>query len=331
MRWSALALNKPYYVLRPSQLVRRLLRAGRGRPRGEEFESAVLPWGLTIRFRPGEMIGSSIARTGLYDLSVSEVIYRLIDPGELAVDVGANIGHMVSLMAVRVGPAGRVIAFEPQPDVFAELSYNVERWKGHPGCERGSLARPLGRITALEMALSDHSGKGSLLTPEEFQQNRGTASLVCSHPSLDGQSTIDEVSLARLDELFQPDDRIGLLKLDVEGHEIHVLRGAAGMLDRGQIRDLIVEEHAPYPTEVTRCLEAAGFTLFRLGQSFWGPEVRAATAEPMPAFGPRAGSPDPLPVASTRRSWDPPSYLATRDPERAVARLRARGWRALGR
>lgn len=304
MRWGTLALTKPYYVFRPSQLFRRLLRSGGLKPGGGEFETVVLPWGLEIRFRPGEMIGASIARTGLYDLWVSETIHRLLEPRELAVDVGANIGHMTSIMAVRVGQQGRVIAFEPQPEVFAELSHNVNRWKGQSG---------IGQIQVYEIALSDHSGRGSLRTPEGFQQNRGTASLVTAHQAPDGNSTLHEVSLERLDELLGPEDRIGLLKLDVEGHEIHVLRGATGLLGTGRIRDIIFEEHAPYPTETTRCLEDAGYTLFRLTQAFWGPTV------------------SPVSAAPARPGWEPPNFLATAEPSRALSRLQPRGWQALGR
>src|ERR1051326_695854 len=146
------ALNKPQYLLRPSQLLRRLFRIARRQSPGET-EEAVLAWGLPIRFHPRETIGSNIWRLGLYDLCVCETLFRLINPGELAVDVGANIGQMTGLMALRAGKVGRVIAFEPHPELFRELSANVERWRDHA------------RIASMALhpiALSDRCGTGQL-------------------------------------------------------------------------------------------------------------------------------------------------------------------------
>src|SRR5579872_6967542 len=96
-------LNKPHYIYRPGQAIIRLGRLlGGAKPAGA-WEEAVLPWGLPIRYHPAEQIGNSIWRLGLYDLCVSETLWRLLDAGETALDVGANFGHMTSVMAVRVG------------------------------------------------------------------------------------------------------------------------------------------------------------------------------------------------------------------------------------
>ena len=74
-----------------------------------------MPWGLQMQIRPNDYIGSCIWGRGIYDLGVSEAIWRLLDKDDLAIDVGANIGHMTGIMARRVGPKGAVIAFEPHP------------------------------------------------------------------------------------------------------------------------------------------------------------------------------------------------------------------------
>src|SRR4051812_45060416 len=91
------ALNKPHYVFRPTQLGRRFAGVFRRRTSGPQVVR--LPWGLDLNVLPDEAIGASIARTGVFELHVSETIWRLLDRGELAVDVGANIGYMTSLMA----------------------------------------------------------------------------------------------------------------------------------------------------------------------------------------------------------------------------------------
>jgi len=98
---------KPEYIYRPKQLYLRVLRGFRQKP---SFEDLHLPWGSSIYVKPGHHIGRAIWHLGLYDLTVSEALWRLVDAGELAVDIGANIGYMTGVMSVKVGSTGRVLA-----------------------------------------------------------------------------------------------------------------------------------------------------------------------------------------------------------------------------
>jgi hypothetical protein len=139
----------------------------------------------------------------------------------------------------------------------------------------------------------------------EFSSNMGTATLE-SLESSSGEMCI-QVRAATLDEELA-ERSIGLLKLDVEGHELAGLEGARRLLRRGAIRDLIFEEEAALPTPVSKLLESSGFTLFGLQQRILGPHLVAATSE------------------RARPLWDAPTYLATRCPARAVERMRPRGW-----
>src|SRR3569623_794508 len=108
--------KQPEYFFRPRQVALKLGRTVRAH---REFEDVTLPWGATMRIRPGEHIGSRIWHRGVFDLVVLEAIARLIEPGESALDIGANIGQMTNLMSHRVGPKGRGLSFEPHPGVFA--------------------------------------------------------------------------------------------------------------------------------------------------------------------------------------------------------------------
>ena len=74
---------------------------------------------------PTRAIGRSIVTTGLFDLAVSELLARLIDPGDIVVDAGANVGYMTVLAATAAGRSGRVLAFEPHPELFAVLCQNA--------------------------------------------------------------------------------------------------------------------------------------------------------------------------------------------------------------
>jgi hypothetical protein len=112
--------------------------------------------------------------------------------------------------------------------------------------------------------------------------------------------------------MFADRAHIGVLKIDVEGHEAAVLQGAASLLARHGIRDIVFEEHGSHPTNATRLLEGYGYALFRLRQRFLGLSA------------------DPAGESGKHGQWDPPSYLATTDPDRATVRLAPRGWAVLG-
>jgi FkbM family methyltransferase len=298
--WSVRRLvTKPWYVFRPGQIVRRLTWQVWG-SRAAEAEVR-LRWGLPVRVRPRELIGSALMRTGVHDLPVTEAVFRLLDPGDVAVDAGANIGYMTSVMAARVGPGGAVHAFEPHPELVGLLERNARSWAARPWS---------GRVEAHPVALSDTEGRGALRVPERFEQNMGVATLEAPADGMPLRDTID-VPLRTLDDCLGNEEApVGVLKLDVEGHEHAVLRGAARLLRRGRVRDVVFEEHGAYPTPVSRYLEAAGYDVVLLRVGLRGLSV----VDPRSDDG--------------RGDYDGRNFLATRDLERARARLTG-GWRAL--
>jgi FkbM family methyltransferase len=290
--------DKPHYVFHP---VRALRRARYGGPSTDDrLDVAHLSWGLSLELHPQEAIGYSILTTGIFDPCVSETMHRLIDPGDLVVDVGANVGYLTSLAAARAGAGGSVISFEPHPQVFELLASNVARWN----------ASGVAPVDPHQVALSDRDGTAELNAGPLFHANMGLATL--NEPATATEADILlPVSVQRLDNMLGDRD-IGLLKIDVEGHEPEVLRGATKLLDSGRIRDIIFEDHDPYPDASTALVEAAGYRLFSLSNDLFGvhlgqPADRGETAD-----------------------WPGPSYLATRDPDRALARLRRRGWQIDG-
>jgi FkbM family methyltransferase len=282
---------KPEYVYRPGQVLRRIRLTQRCVAQDEC--SVDLPWGLPLRVNPHELIGNCVVRHGVYDLAVSEALWRLLDPGETAVDVGSNIGYTASILARRAGPSGHVYCFEPHPDVFRRLQRNVALW-GLP-------------VTIQNAALSDTKGVAELRVPRYFTGNQGTASLEMA-PS-DAAGPPIRVATLSIDGLEAPTGPIALMKVDVEGHELAVFQGAARRLQSGAIRDIVFEDHGEGFTPAMRLLLGCGYRLFALRQRFRGPLLA-------PADAPR----DPS---------DPPSYLATRDETRARERFGRPGWFAL--
>ena len=117
MRARSLLNPHPAYVWRPSQIGRRLAA---GAPGGHR--TVVLPWGVEIEVDTGESVGSGIARLGVHEAAVTEAMWRLADPTDLALDVGANIGYFTSLLASRVD---RVVAFEAHPLLAERQKFNL--------------------------------------------------------------------------------------------------------------------------------------------------------------------------------------------------------------
>ena len=291
--------RKPHYVFHPTRAARRLLH----RPNESRGQTQVaeLPWGLPLEVYMSDSIGFSIVIGGVFDPCVTEALHRLIEPGDTVADVGANVGYMASLAAVRAGRDGRVLAFEPHPRVHELLERNTARWRDDAGLENVEVHR---------IALSEAEGEGTLVSGPLFDANMGLAALASEGSAEAGSDTFD-VRLARLDE-FAAGERLGLLKVDVEGHEANVLRGAEGLLRSGAVRDIVFEDHDDYPSEATEIVEGAGYELISLDNDLRGLRL-VAPAE--------RGEMPP---------WPGPSYLATRDPERAKELLRPRGWRVRG-
>src|SRR6266850_2671185 len=296
-------LKRPEYLLRPAQACRRLQRLWR---KMAPTETVVVPWGAQFIVQTGEKIGLDLYLYGIFDKIVPEAIARLVDPGEWAVDVGANIGQNSSLMAVKVGPTGAVWAFEPHPETFKELQQNARQWSG----------LKLGKLQLENVALGDHYGEAWLANSVESKTTADSISPGCSWergsaaiaPGYDSSKPGFKVPLRRLDEYLSPPAEVGVCKIDVEGHELAVLSGAEGTLSRKAIRDIIFEDFNPQPSPVTQLLERHGYHVFELADSWVKPRLR-------PVKNAHGKAPD--------FSFN---FLGTRDPSRAVRRFRAPGW-----
>lgn len=288
-------VDKPEYLFSPRTASRRL-KISRKNLNGKVVDTR-LPWGAQITVDSGEVIGYSILALGVYDLTVAEVLARLTSPGETCIDAGANIGQMCSIMALIAGRSGWVIAFEPYSRIFERLSKNVAVWRTTPDYAQIDLRKE---------ALSSDLGNGILSIPRNIGKNAGLASLAAAA----GGSQTENVVLTTLDATIR-EGKIGVLKLDVEGHELAVLRGGTNALRENRIRDLVFEDHRPFPSDVHCLLQAHGYEIFRISRTLFGPLLKE------PSY------------RSDRFRDALPNYLATINPGRARSLLRPRKWIAL--
>jgi FkbM family methyltransferase len=136
-------------------------------------------------------------------------------PGTTAVDIGAHKGGYAYWLSRAVGPEGRLLAFEPQPELAGTLGRAFETRRN---------------VTIENMGLSDFSGCLPLLVPglrpspgASFETTESTA----------GARRQLAVPVTTLDlYLAAPHPRVSLIKCDVEGHELRVFQGARSTLDR---------------------------------------------------------------------------------------------------
>ena len=294
-------LNKPEYMYQPGAMLRRAFvpRSAGG------YKIVRLPWGLNLEVNLDEAIGRTISHHGLFEMSVVEAIFRLTDPIDTFLDVGANIGFM-SAVAISAG-AKTVISFEPHPLLFERLSRNVSMWIE-------ANANVADRVYLRQIAISQKEGTACLKIPEhEFMTNQGVSSL---EVNTEKKGYVEvQVPTITLDQVIDRcSERVGVLKIDIEGHEIKAFGAGRKSLEARRVRDVIFEDHAGMNSDVSRLLNAYGYKIFGLNKTLLGP-VLLENQDAVDHF--RARSDEAL------------NFLATLDPARARARMSGRGYMCL--
>ncbi len=187
---------------------------GRAAFQSPEFAWHKDRWGNELYLSPYYAIDRDILVTGTYHAPLNMLIERLIQPGMVCMDVGANIGHIALHMARRVGTTGRVYAFEPVSGICALLRNNVARNK-------------LGDIVAVEeIALSQENGTAAIAYADRGKENQGMGSLVDF--SNEVATLKQEVRICSLDSFMNERkvSRLDFIKIDIQGAELLFLKGA---------------------------------------------------------------------------------------------------------
>lgn len=178
--------------------------------------------------RAGHM-GSAIYWEGYYSTNELAVVDRILPPDGVFVDGGAHAGEF-TLYAAKRAPRGRVLAFEPMPEVFERLRSNVE-------------LNGFDNVSLHAAALSDAAGELELFTSAGARIAPYSDDVVAtSFPGLGRDVSASKVPRVALDEVLEAEGvrRLDVLKLDVEGGEVLALRGAARSL-RAHRPKLILE------------------------------------------------------------------------------------------
>jgi len=167
---------------------------------------------------------SPIVNGGVWEPENLAVLQSFVTGDTVFVDVGANVGYYAIAIGNRLGKSGRVYAFEPHP----ELANLIER-----SVQLNSLEHV---VTVSQCAVSDSEGSLELFYPEGHL-GRGTASREIDEP---GRTL--SIPAQRLDLLLPPQLRVDLMKIDVEGHELAVMRGMEDVLRRSPDIKILFEK-----------------------------------------------------------------------------------------
>jgi FkbM family methyltransferase len=152
----------------------------------------------------------------------------LLQPGDVFIDVGANIGYHSLLAARLVGARGRVFSIEPAPQIRASFEHNLAL---NP--ELSALCN----ITMLPYCASDQTGTVLLSAPDSGNSGETTMR------TLGPDAIVTEVESRTLDAMLEGADlsRCPLLKMDVEGAEYLAVTGMESTLDRHPHISLMLE------------------------------------------------------------------------------------------
>ena len=178
---------------------------------------------------------------GYHEPEIVRLIKSVVKPGAVCLDIGANVGAHTLVMAFAAGPRGRVIAVEPHPELSARLMENL-------------ALNNLKHVTLVRAAVSEEDGLAAFYTYDNGAFNRGMSSLKPSEQSqrpiqvrtISGRTLQEESNLTACD----------LIKIDVEGYEMVVLRELADLIGRTRPY-LIFEYRRPHWERCGQAIEEA--------------------------------------------------------------------------
>jgi methyltransferase, FkbM family len=154
------------------------------------------------------------------DRAERHLLKRILFAGAVAVDAGANIGIYSQFLSRCVGSTGVVHSFEPSAENFRRLQ---------------SATRKLANVRVSQAAVGEHTGKSTLYLSDKLNVDHRTY-------MTEGDSRhAVPINIVALDDYFKPGQRVDLIKMDIQGYELHALRGATRVLQENPDINLLLE------------------------------------------------------------------------------------------
>ena len=226
-----------------------------------------LPTGLRLYTHDDSdrIISETLRRTHIWEPYETKLTVDLLQPGDVFVDVGANIGYYTVIAAQRVGPHGKVYAYEPDPRNFALLEKNI-------------ALNGLHNVALFPCALYDDNRNGKLyVSGDNYGDHR-------IYDSADDRTHHDITLVHGGNHLGQHTQRINFLKVDTQGSEFYVINGLRSLLEQNRQHLSMVLEFSPWGIRrsgadahaLVDMLEQLGLTLYIIDHI----DARLIPAEP---------------------------------------------------
>jgi FkbM family methyltransferase len=225
--------------------------------------------GLMVYNRNDVYIGRSLDLYGEFSQGEIELFQQVVGIGDVVIEVGANIGAHTLRLAQLAGPGGRVHAFEPQRPVFQTLCANLALNSiVNTHCYMYAVGSQEGELPVPVVDYEEPNNFGGIELGDDAEW-RSVGWEVCC----------EVVPLVTLDFLFAGLDRLRLLKVDVEGMELEVLRGARELIQKTR-PFLYVENDRPAKSEaLVDLLRSLGYALYWHDPLLYNPENHFGNAE----------------------------------------------------
>jgi FkbM family methyltransferase len=184
------------------------------------------------------------------DSAERQLLRNVLSAGSVVVDAGANIGIYSQFLARCVGATGIVHSFEPSPENFKRLQCTT---------------RKLANVRLSQAALGECSERSRLYLSDKLNVDHRT------YTTEEASRRTVPIDIIALDDYFKPGQRVDLIKMDIQGYELHALRGASRVLaDNSDLKLLI--EFWPYGlkqaganwVELIDALRAENMAVFRV-------------------------------------------------------------------
>lgn len=160
---------------------------------------------------------------GTYEQGTLNIIQKILTPGDVFVDIGANIGLMTVFASHLVGPEGKVCAFEANPETKKILDFNVN-------------LNGITNVITSGYAVGAENGNAKIFP--NWNVNRGAASLIQSGTGDD----YFPVEVIRFDQFKEIDpSKVSLMKIDIEGFEFEALKGCGNIFELPYPPIIIIE------------------------------------------------------------------------------------------
>jgi FkbM family methyltransferase len=154
------------------------------------------------------------------DHAERRLLKNILSDGAVVVDAGANIGVYSQFLSHCVGPTGAVHSFEPSPENFKRLESAVRRYTN---------------VRVSDAAVGEYSGRSKLYVSDKLNVDHRT------YPIEGDSRPAVPIDIIALDDYFKPSERVDLIKMDIQGYELHALRGANRVLADNPAAKLLLE------------------------------------------------------------------------------------------